>query len=136
MNNIFKFRVYDKPLKKYMEFKEFKFMNVEFTFNPIKKEAEIEYDKERYIVEQCTGLKDKNGKLIYDGDLIKSPSNSHVLEVFRYIDGTYMTREYRKNGYNELSVYQFIAGEYGIEVVGNIHQNKELLKEEEVEDGN
>lgn len=79
--------------------------------------------------QQCTGLKDKNGKLIYEGDLIKSPSNSHVLEVFRYIDGTYMTREYRKNGYNELPLYHFVAGEYGIEIVGNIHENKELLDE-------
>ena len=74
--------------------------------------------------EQCTGLKDKNEKLIYEGDLIKSPSNSHVLEVFRYIDGTYMTREYRKNGYNELPLYHFVAGEYGIEIVGNIHEKE------------
>mgnify|MGYP002526414295 CR=1 FL=1 len=126
MKDRFRFRVWDKDRKCFFNDDEVViYPNGEVSF------FNADYDFAEIVVNQCTGLKDKNGKLIYDGDLIKSPSNSHVLEVFRYIDGTYMTREYRKDGQNELSVYQFIASDYGIEVIGNIHQNQELLKDEE-----
>lgn len=135
MNDRFKFRVWDKPLKKYMEFKEFKFMNVEFTFNPITKEAEIEYDKERYIVEQCTGLKDKNGQLIYENDLIKCPSGIYRIAVD---DFGLWTAIYNNNPIKGVVEWSDMVKEYAfnqenveLEVLGNIHQNPELLKEEE-----
>lgn len=143
MSDRFKFRVWDKSLKKYMEFKEFKFMNVEFTFNPITKEAEIEYDKERYDVEQCTGLKDKNGKLIYEGDILfvktldwKNKERWNAGEV-----RTYWSVEY-KDYWNHRGFMVFginrrfhkpltrttIFNSEAV-IVGNIHKNPELLKE-------
>ena len=115
MTERFKFRVWDKPLEKYMEFKEFKFMNVEFTFNPITKEAEIEYDKERYIVEQCTGLKDKNGKLIYEGDIVKN--GKHIYPVEWYV-----------NGFAVNDGYDYLIDDEKWEIIGNIHENADLIK--------
>lgn len=84
---------------------------------------------DQWIVEQCTGLKDKNGKLIYEGDLIKSPNNINVLEVL-WEKGVWQTKEYRKNGMNEQFLY-ILATKYGVEIIGNIHENPELLKEEQ-----
>lgn len=118
MNDRFKFRVWDKPLEKYMEFKEFKFMNVEFTFNPITKEAEIEYDKERYIVEQCTGLKDKNGKLIYENDYVENDNTKDdvYLVVFHRETARFVAKE--MNGNLRLI-------NKNVRVVGNIHEKEE-----------
>ena len=83
-------------------------------------------DDKRYIVEQCTGLKDKNGKLIYEGDLIKSPSNSHLLKVV-WENGAWQTIEYRKGGKHEQLLYCLVRC-YGVDLVSNIHENKDLLE--------
>ena len=78
------------------------------------------------IYEQFTGLRDKNGKEIYEGDIVRWDINqSHPIGIVDYIDsyGGYDL----KNIYDDYHVCNdWGRGEY--EVVGNIHENPELLK--------
>lgn len=83
------------------------------------------YDIIPETVGQCTGLKDKNGKLIFEGDICKHRSNcsgKFVISVVSYTDGHFLALVNEHSGF-ELSEK--------LEIIGNIHDNTELLEVEE-----
>lgn len=120
-NDRLKFRVWDKKNKKYMEnyascsINESGVLHVH-TFG---QHYELE-NTEDFEVEQCTGLKDKNGNLIYDGDIIRWY-------------GTHKTQDYKVVWVNagwclkDLRTMTTIAmtGLEASEIIGNIHEQKE-----------
>ena len=107
--------------------------------------GEILEDKD-CIVMQCTGLKDKNGKLIYEGDIISDKSNHIRICVWEYDGFKYpalkTSRYFHKPISNKLeerkidlrkkltfqdTVYKCDKKEFV--VIGNIYENKELLND-------
>lgn len=74
-----------------------------------------------FIVEQCTGLKDRNGKLIFEGDRITDYGQGDTSYV--WWDDTGHWSAYSPDA-EEISLLDCI-------VIGNIHENPELLTEKE-----
>lgn len=77
-----------------------------------------------FIMMQYTGRNDKNGKEIYEGDLINSFQNDYQPTEVLWCDnsGQYMTLNY----HSTLPLWDSIDSK--IEVLGNIYENPELSK--------
>jgi uncharacterized phage protein (TIGR01671 family) len=78
---------------------------------------------------QYTGFKDKNGKEIYEGDVVKIGENL-IDEVKWITEKEWMSDKCPVNGFvNHESIYKIKPI-----IIGNIYENPELLKEQTNED--
>lgn len=86
----------------------------------------LQYLKGESVVMQYTGLKDKNGKEIYEGDVLATPGEANAVVIF--VKGSFCGKEI--NGWDPMNAVFPLAGiiTLDIEIVGNIYENPELVK--------
>lgn len=75
--------------------------------------------RNRFVLMQSTGLKDRDGKEIYEGDILRDSDTGNVKQVIYNAPPFVLVDEKRYFYWN------YHADEY--EVIGNIYENPELL---------
>lgn len=132
MQDRFKFRIFDKERER-MFYPEKEEEHIEIDYNG----DLIGIDKEyiwiggfNCIPMQCTGLKDKNGKLIYEGDICHNVKTDEIVTIGWH--GTMAGYVWSKPKYSHIFDFGALFRAYDkLEIIGNIYENADLLRGEE-----
>lgn len=121
---ILKFRAWDKEFKEMVQVDALLFdeQAIKATY---KNGSVTKEDMKNYVLMQSTGLKDKQGKEIFEGDVLFGHAGENFWEIVEFDteEGQWIRRDIWCNSKLGLSEYNEF-----MEIVGNIYENPELLE--------
>lgn len=140
----FKFRVWDKEKKDWIGSSDILKRDFYISSNGevaygVKGVLTSEIDLDNHTIQQCTGLKDKNGKLIFEGDILSADRYKYIddgkqnyigvveFENGHWLEVSYLVNKNKKGISHNIGEYLEIDDQ---EVIGNIFENKDLLEQE------
>lgn len=124
-----KFRAWDKESNKMLNVGliDFRYTQAWFPELITKESPYGSLMSSKFELMQFTGLKDKNGKEIYEGDLFKWAGNEIVKVVFRDACFGFVSNERFISFEHYPEDVECVSTVRWLEVIGNIYENKELL---------
>lgn len=136
MQDRFKYRFWHKPTNKMLDCYGY---NEHYVFADTMDGIYTEYNPANFddcILMQCTGLKDKTGKLIFEGDIVKTKffgkdiPEHHInvadYDFFVVVFENAMFRLLREKPDRGFSCADIAEQEKIFEIIGNIYENPEL----------
>lgn len=92
-------------------------------------------EDEDATIMQSTGLKDKNGKEIFEGDILGIETDEGILNVNIFWDDKHALFMFESEIHNEKELLAELVEDntYPFEIIGNIYENPELLNPELLE---
>lgn len=131
MGREIKFRAWDREEKRLMDVKLIDFAEWWVNCGPSgiygERNSFKNEETDRHILMQYTGLKDKNGKEIYESDIIRFMEGNRLLGYVEYVDGKFQIHYSNIKGF-----LPKICGDWleCYEVIGNCFENTNLLEAE------
>ena len=101
-----------------------------FTDELVETDKFVERSIEGVNLIQSTGLKDKNGKEIFEGDILAVETDEEVLRVSVFWNQNYALFMFASKKYNVVEALAELLEDnsYPFEIIGNIYENSELLE--------
>ena len=129
MNRPLKFRVWDADLNKFGNPDIYGFILRYGLIHGSEKHTEYDiYYDPNVVLQQYTGLNDKDGKEIYEGDIIIDTQCQKYEIIFDENHARYDLKVCGENKLSQTSYGTKIYEKKHIEVIGNIFEHSELLK--------